>query len=123
MPAWGKGGGGLNAQQIDALVEYLAGGAPLPKESKPAEVRRGNAARGGELFTQLCAGCHGSNQLAPSLGNAVFQKTASDDFIVRTIRRGRADTAMPSFQRAGADGLSDEEIEHLLAHLRSLGKK
>ena len=124
MPAWGKSGGGLTAEQVKSLVEYLANGSPGAKVAPTSVSRSGNAARGGELFAQVCAGCHGSgNQLAPVLANPVFQKTASDDFIVRTIQRGRPDTAMPAFQRAGADGLSDGEIVDLLAYLRSPGKK
>ncbi|MFO0841412.1 MAG: c-type cytochrome [Gemmataceae bacterium] len=123
MPAWGKSGGGLTAAQVASLVDYLTG--PVAKDSKPvpSEQRRGDARRGAELFGQLCAGCHGKNQLAPSLGNAAFQSTATDEFITRTIRGGRPDTAMPAFQRDGADGLSGDEILDLVAHVRSLGKK
>ena len=43
--------------------------------------------------------------------------------ILRTIVNGRADTAMPAFQREGADGLTDEDILDLLAHVRTLGSK
>jgi mono/diheme cytochrome c family protein len=120
MPGWGKSSGGLTTRQIDALVDYLAGGKVKPIKTilKVSSDQIGNAARGRELFTQLCSGCHGANQLAPSLGNAAFQKSASDDFILNTIAHGRADTAMPAFQRAGADGLTDEELRHLLAFLR-----
>jgi mono/diheme cytochrome c family protein len=128
MPAWGRSSGGLTSQQIDALVDYLAGkpDAQVRDRGTPGRlpaVRRGDARRGGQLFSQLCAGCHGSNRLAPSLGNPVFQKTASDEFIVRTIVHGRPDTPMPSFQRPGGDGLTDAEVQHLLAFLRSPGKK
>lgn len=124
MPAWGKSGGGLTAGQVDALVGYLADGSPGAKEAPAPAARRGNASRGGELFAQLCAGCHGAgNQLAPVLSNPAFQKSASDAFLIRTIQRGRPDTAMPAFQRAGADGLSDEEIEDLVAYLRTPGAK
>ncbi len=122
MPAWGKSGGGLTQPQIDALIVYLAGG-PARERTTTAEQKRGDPQRGADLFRQLCAGCHGQNQMAPSLGNTVFQATASDDFITRTIRRGRPDTAMPSFQREGADSLGDDEIRDLLAHVRSMGKK
>ncbi len=124
MPAWGKSGGGLTAGQVKGLVEFLADSSPGAKDAPTGAARRGDAARGGELFAQLCAGCHGSgNQLAPVLSNPAFQKTASDEFIVRTIQRGRPDTAMPAFQRAGADGLSGEEIADLLAYLRTPGAK
>lgn len=125
MPAWGKSAGGLTPAQINSLVEYLAAGDGKPKQSlRPAPANApGNAARGQELFANLCAGCHGANQLAPALSNSVFQKTASDEFILQTIVNGRADTAMPAFQRPGADGLTDEELHDLLAHLRGSGSK
>ncbi|HKB38812.1 MAG TPA: c-type cytochrome, partial [Gemmataceae bacterium] len=108
MPAWGKSAGGLTKEQVDVLVEYLARGDnhPLQKLRPWPSPGGGNSVRGGELFTQLCAGCHGPNRLAPSLSNSVFQRTASDEFLVRTIVNGRADTAMPAFQRADADGLT-----------------
>ena len=125
MPAWGKSAGGLTDAQVEKLVDYLAAGdgRPAQKVRSLANPGGGNAARGAELFTQTCAGCHGANRLAPSLGNPTFQKTASAEFIARTIINGRADTPMPAFQREGAAGLTDEEVRDLVAHVRSLGKK
>jgi mono/diheme cytochrome c family protein len=136
MPAWGKGAGGLTKAQIDSLVDYLAAGDGRPTQKlRPAPVvSHGNSGiqsdaaparsktRGAELFTQNCAGCHGRNALAPSLGNPVFQQTATNAFLARTIVNGRADTAMPAFQREGAAGLTDEEVRDLVTYIRSLGK-
>jgi mono/diheme cytochrome c family protein len=139
MPAWGKSAGGLTKEQVDALVGYLADGdnrppqklrqdalfsSPLPRfGGEGLGVKEsGSAARGGELFTQLCSGCHGANKLAPSLGNPVLQRTATDEFFARTIINGRADTAMPAFQREGADGLTDDEVRDLVVYIRSLAK-
>jgi mono/diheme cytochrome c family protein len=125
MPGWGKNAGGLTDQQIGKLVDYLAEG-----DARPAQKRKplsphsgGSSVRGGELFTQLCAGCHGANKLAPSLSNPVFQKSATDDLILQTICGGRLDTAMPAFQREGKAGLGDDELRDLLAFIRSLGKR
>jgi mono/diheme cytochrome c family protein len=126
MPAWGKSAGGLTAEQVASLVDFLAKGDQRPSQQLrpiPDLTKTGDVARGGQLFTQLCAGCHGSNKLAPSLGNAAFQKSASDEFIARTIVNGRQDTAMPAFQRKDSAGLSDDEIRALLAYVRSLEKK
>jgi mono/diheme cytochrome c family protein len=124
MPAWGKSAGGLTDAQITKLVEYLAAGDDRPAQAiRPfSDPEGGNAARGAELFTQTCAGCHGANRLAPTLSNPTFQKTASADFIARTIKNGRTDTAMPAFQRPGTDGLSDAEVRDLVAYVRSLSK-
>jgi mono/diheme cytochrome c family protein len=124
MPAWSKSAGGLTDEQIARLVDYLAEGdqRPIPAKTPLPDLRNGNAIRGGELFGQLCAGCHGENRLAPTLGNPAFQNSASDEFIARTILSGRPDTAMPAFRRAGAAGLGDDEIRDLVAYLRSLRK-
>jgi mono/diheme cytochrome c family protein len=125
MPAWGKTAGGLSRSQVAALAGYLLGGDGKPAQKlQPAPASKGGEPeRGRELFTQNCAGCHGGNKLAPSLGNPVFQRSAGDDFLARTICNGRADTAMPAFQRAGADGLTNTEIRDLVAYLRSLARK
>jgi mono/diheme cytochrome c family protein len=123
MPAWGEHAGGLTAKQVAALVTYLqAGDGRPPQQLRPPPPARsdGDAVRGRELFVQLCAGCHST--LAPSLGNPVFHKSVGARFIALTIVNGRADTAMPAFQRPGASGLSDDEIRDLVAYVRSLDK-
>jgi mono/diheme cytochrome c family protein len=123
MPSWGGPGGSLSAAEIEALVDYLRAGA-TPEPALSASVRRGDPRRGGVLFAQNCVGCHGvggRGGVAPELANPTFQRAANDAFIVTTIRRGRARTAMPSFQRPGAPALTDAEIGDLLAYLRGLG--
>jgi mono/diheme cytochrome c family protein len=125
MPAWGKSAGGLTPKQVDVLVDYLARGDGGPKQTLrpvPERLDTGKVNRGKGLFTQLCIGCHGTGRVAPSLGNPVFQKTASTEFLARTIGNGRTDTAMPAFQGKGAAGLTDQESRDLVAYIRSLGK-
>jgi mono/diheme cytochrome c family protein len=125
MPAWGKSAGGLTSEQIDILGDYLARGDGRPPQSlRPAPpLQGGDARRGRNLYTQLCSGCHGGNQLAPSLMNPVFLKSASAEFLAQTIVNGRADTPMPAFQRPGRAGLTDEEVCDLVTFLRSLDKE
>jgi mono/diheme cytochrome c family protein len=126
MPAWKKNAGGLTDDQIKKLTDYLMMGGQRtwsPPTSPIATVAGGNPQRGGELFQQMCAGCHGANKLAPSLSNPVLQQSASDEFLARTILFGRPDTPMPAFRRAGAQGLGDEDVRDLIAYVRSLGKK
>ena len=122
MPGWEAQAGGLLPAEITALVDYLRRGAPRPIPSV-ARVTRGDASRGGVLFAQNCAGCHGPagrGGVAPELANPTFQQAASDEFIVTTIRLGRQGTAMPSFQRPGAAALTDAEIGDLLGFIRTL---
>lgn len=125
MPAWGKSAGGLTDAQIDRLVAYLSAGDARPPAAKQpqAPVATGDAERGGQLFTQLCSGCHTGTPLAPTLSNPVFLASVSDGFLATTIRQGRPDTAMPAWQREGTAGLTDQEVSDLVAHVRSLGRK
>ena len=123
MPPWGGPGGSLSAAEIEAVIDYLRRGAE-PAAVLPLSVKRGDPHRGGVLFAQNCVGCHGvggRGGVAPELANPTFQQAASDEFIVTTIRHGRARTAMPSFQRPEAPALTDAEIGDLLAYLRQLG--
>jgi cytochrome c oxidase cbb3-type subunit 3 len=86
---------------------------------------RGEPSHGLSLFLRNCAGCHGMNGrggLAPEIGNPVFQRAATDEFIIRTIRNGRIGTAMPAFQRLEAPALGDQDIADVLAYLRTLGE-
>lgn len=123
MPNWEKQAGGLLVEEIAALAAYLrAGTAPTP--GMPS-LKPGDPERGSLLFTLNCAGCHGPaglHGIAPALASATFQQSASDSFIVTTIRNGRRGTPMPAFQRPGAAGLTDSEIAALLAHIRTWGQ-
>jgi len=125
MSGWEKGGGGFDEAQLVAMVDYLAEGDGRPAQSlrpTPPNLSAGHEARGAELFTQLCSACHGLNGsggIAPTLSNPVFLASTSDDVIATTIINGRADTAMPSFQRLDAAGLSDQEVRDLVKLVRS----
>jgi cbb3-type cytochrome c oxidase subunit III len=124
MPAWEGHAGGLQPAEIAAVVDYLRADGP-PQRSPGPPVERGDAKRGGVLFAQNCAGCHGvggRGGMAPELGNPTFQEAASDDLIVTTVRHGRTATAMPAFQRPDAPALTDAEIGDLLAYIRRLGE-
>ena len=123
MPAWQIHAGGLQPAEIDAVTSYLRESTPAAVESRSLSLR-GDSSRGLTLYLKNCAGCHGTEGrggIAPEIGNPVFQKTATDAFIIRTIRLGREHTPMPAFQAAGAPALSDQDLADLLAFLRSLG--
>jgi rhodanese-related sulfurtransferase len=73
------------------------------------------------LYAARCAACHGKKGEgggAPSLKDGVFHQTASDAFIRHAIAHGRSGTIMPAF----AGTLSDEEINHLTAYVRTLAQ-
>jgi len=137
MPAWEMQAGGLQAAEISALAEFLltpagrSGSAPAKQFLAAAQFAGGNVQRGEKIFLRNCAGCHGvagHGGVAPELDNPTFQQAASDAFIVATIRNGRRNTAMPSFQPGAGNGaapsvrgLTNGELGDLLAFVRSLG--
>lgn len=77
-------------------------------------------AAGEQLFSVACATCHGveayGTRMAPSLNNQGFLGETPDAAIYQIIAQGVPGTAMPAW----GGRLSDEEINSLVAYLRSL---
>ena len=97
-----------------------------PKVSdKPREiaVTPEKAAAGSKLFGERCATCHGKDGegrtgIGPRLNSESFLAAATDDYLVRTISKGRAGTTMIAWGAAMQKG----EIESVIAHMRSWKK-
>jgi mono/diheme cytochrome c family protein len=126
MPAWGEKSGGLGPTEIDALVAHvraLGGGVTQETDSRPARWIHGDPARGAELFSANCATCHGAKgegAEGPALANPVLLASASDTYLLETIRRGRRGTSMPAFSVPSPvrRTLANEDMEALVAHIR-----
>ena len=79
----------------------------------------------GDLFKQKCSMCHGvdgkgfSALNTPDFTDPKAQASMTDKEIVETIKNGKKGTAMPAF----GDKLTNDQIQSLLAYLRSLKKK
>ncbi|MBV9733711.1 MAG: cytochrome c, partial [Verrucomicrobia bacterium] len=114
MPAFAKANGGnLTDEQIDILVNNLAGkaatqqtagankassGSSLPPYSAPP----GDADRGSEAYNQYCAGCHGQagegGKKAGSIVNPDYLHLVSDQYLRSIIIAGRPELGMPNYQ-------------------------
>jgi cbb3-type cytochrome c oxidase subunit III len=127
MPAWGEKAGGLDAAEIALVVGHvrtLGGGVNPARDARPARWIAADAALGKSLYATHCALCHGEKGQGaegPALDNAVLLRSASDTYLVETIRRGRRDTTMPSFLEPTVTraALSQGEIEAIVAFLRT----
>ena len=115
MPAFPRFGDA----DIGALVAHLRTLADVPTPDYPITSLAGDAARGGKLFAQYCASCHGdigqggtgtgltfsrprnAPVMAPALNNPGFQHAASDEMLKATLLRGREGTPMPSLTSLG----------------------
>ncbi|MBI4600379.1 MAG: c-type cytochrome [Planctomycetes bacterium] len=129
---------GLSAAQAELLTLYMLSlRAPeVPQAFWPDDrvraLRLGQrelATDGESLFGAFCAGCHGErgegrrygtlNVAFPAIGNADFLAVASDDFLRKTIARGRPGRRMPAWGLKDG-GLTAREIDAIVLYLRSL---
>lgn len=127
MPAWSDTAGGLRKDEIAAIIAHLRQtaevAAPTPVHPSPRWITA-EPSRGKELFTRHCAGCHGAGGEgldAPALNNPILLATATDDYFVETIGRGRRGTAMHGFLNPSTiyPILTPADIESIVAYLRT----
>lgn len=130
MPAFKS----LTDEEVKAIVDHVRGFSDKPAPVYPDTPVQGNAKRGGELFASHCAVCHGAEGqggpgtgvtmsrprslpiLAPALNNGGFLASATDAMIKHTLMTGREGTPMVSFIE---NGLSEQDINDIVAHVRS----
>ncbi|GIK41763.1 MAG: hypothetical protein BroJett011_55960 [Chloroflexota bacterium] len=100
----------------------------------PAQAAVGDPAVGQKLFASTCSACHGpAGEGLPGLGKDMttseFIAGKSDDELVAFIKVGRdpsdplntTGVAMPP--KGGNPALSDEDLYHLVAYMRSIHKQ
>ena len=88
----------------------------------------GDPRLGKQWYEYICSTCHGlagDGYEAGGTGTAIglpgFLNKVSDGFIRETIKYGRSNTRMLSFQGpAGLANLTDEEIDDIIVYLRGL---
>ncbi len=116
MPIWGDV---LTAEQLDALVLYTLQAA----RGAPSEL-------GQQLFAQNCVSCHGpfgeggpnptrpGDVIAP-ISSREYLTTRDDSTLRRIISGGQPDFGMSPFATRNGGPLEDEEIDAIVAFLRS----
>jgi len=121
----------LGKKKIKSIVAYLRSHEKLPNRSKKVDAQPdsyGDPRKGELWFTEICENCHGVNGegygagvAGPAIGKSGFLNKVSDGFIRETIKYGRSNTRMRGFSGpAGLANLTDEEINDIIAFLRSL---
>lgn len=129
MPAWGEKEGGLRPEEIKAVVGHLRNlGGPVEPDTKPPRWVKADIEIGKKHYTAYCAGCHGADGKggeALALNNAGLLAAASDTYLVKTIERGRRNTAMQGFAKASTvhPALSPQDIESIVSFVRTWEKK
>jgi len=93
--------------------------SPSSGEMRSVEVTEAKVDEGRGLFA-TCAACHGEEGegklgQGPQLNSESFLAAASDDFLTRTISKGRAGTTMVAWEGT----YSAQQIEALVSYIRS----
>ena len=92
---------------------------PAPGGRAGRRARRGRGNPTAQLFTEVCAGCHGATAAAgpraPSLLADTWLHGSDDESIARNIRDGFLDKGMPPFKEA----LTDQQVWQMVAYLRT----
>lgn len=111
-------GGPLTLDETWDLTYWLFEQSGVARVGLSTEAVTGDVGRGGALYGQHCAGCHGAEGEgvnAPALGNASALAHNTDEFIRYAIQKGRQGTPMPAWENS----LSAADIDSLTAFLRS----
>jgi mono/diheme cytochrome c family protein/rhodanese-related sulfurtransferase len=86
-------------------------------------------AEGQTKYLRYCALCHGREaegyaaDHANAIGHPSFLRIATDEFLRASIKDGRPGTPMSAWGRQHGGPLGDEDIDAIIAYLRSLSSK
>jgi mono/diheme cytochrome c family protein len=113
-------GGPLDDDQIDALVSFMRSWEADPPVELPPDAQSDTLALDGfEIYTGICAQCHGitgGGGVGPSLRAAEFRNTSTSQDIFDTISQGHEATDMIAW---GAI-LTSDQIEQLVEFIEQL---
>jgi mono/diheme cytochrome c family protein len=116
-------GGPLDDDQIDTIVAFMRSWEANPPVELPPEVASAQVAlSAAEVFSDICAQCHGPNGeggIGPSLIDPKFQSSTTDQTIFDSIKMGHPATPMIGW----GDVLSDDQIQQLVGYIREFGQK
>jgi cytochrome c oxidase cbb3-type subunit III len=85
--------------------------------------------KGSDMYQTYCSMCHGKNgegylaDEASALSNQDFLVSASDDYILQGILRGRPGTSMSAWDKEKGGPLTEEDARTILAFIRTWQKE
>jgi cytochrome c oxidase cbb3-type subunit 3 len=117
MSAWySERGGPLSEGDIRALLGFMRSWQKQPAVTLDERPATGSSERGKALFKRSCERCHGPKGPNVRIRDRAWLSHASVGFLRYAIRKGRAPTPMPAFDKT----LGERGIEDVLAYLTSL---
>lgn len=117
MAAWQPRFSGLVIEEIRALAAHVKARRTVRSDLEAVQRSSGTIPVGKELYQKNCVICHGEDGRGIqviTISNGDMLAAATDEFLFKTIIRGRRNTAMPGWGR-----FTSEELAHILAFLKS----
>jgi mono/diheme cytochrome c family protein len=108
------------ALPADTPAPRLVAASPAAPSASPAS-SADDVAAGKQVFSTMCNPCHPNANagIGPALHGSAFATRYPDDAAVTSVvRQGKGQGRMPAF---AASQLSDVDLSHVVAYLRSLG--
>jgi mono/diheme cytochrome c family protein len=113
----------LASSDIGNIIAFIREQSAQRPDYIYAGANPGATERGGPLYKQHCADCHGrtgEGEKAPALNNQELLSAASNGYLMATITVGRVGTEMPGWGREGEDHpvLKGRERQDIVAWIR-----
>lgn len=114
---------GKPAQAPAGSSAQTAPGAPQPAPLDPKVAAQ--LAQGKELYTRICAVCHGANgegykaDAAPALNHPSYLGSVSDALLRDAIANGRTGSTMSAWSTRHGGPLDDDGIDAVIAFMRT----
>ena len=113
-------GGPLDEDEIDAIVTFIRTWEDNPPVELPPEIITTTVPLSGpEIYTALCAQCHGENGgggIGPSLRDEAGSQLNSDSEIFESISLGHPATSMIAW----GEILTSDQITQVVQHIRNI---
>jgi len=127
MHGWirpGNQDGGIRPEEIRQIILFMRSCYDTAWEYNYSGPTLGDKTVGKEIFTSLCAECHGTHGTglkAPTLNDQVFLNAATNGFLLATITLGRPGTEMPVWGASTVtrQPLTSKQRNDLVAYIRS----
>jgi len=126
----------LGKQKIESMVAYFRTFATLPDRAAEVDAQpaaNGDITRGQASYNLICLTCHGPNGdgyaaggTGTAIGKAGTLDKVTDGFLRTTIKEGRSNTRMLGFGQETPRtmaALSDQEVDDIIAYLRTVPSK
>lgn len=116
-------------EDIQSIVAYIRSLNPAPAATLNESPLNGDATRGSDVYSTICAACHGKSGAGyqetangTGIGRAAFLDSVGNGFLRYIIKHGKSGTQMKPFNKdskVAVANLTDQQVDDVIVYLRS----